>query len=314
MSRSIRVRATPRSVSGLFAAPATTRQSIERASASSISPPAGAGREHVELGRRGSPRRRAPPRCRAARPTCRTAAGVEVAADHLGARLRQLPGERGADLAEPDHADAPPVEVARPGGGGEPAPHRLEDRLGRDGGGVAAAAVRQRAADHEAREAGHVVHVRRRRADVLGGDVGAVEAVDHARGRLEPGLAHVREAVVDHHGLAAAEVEAGGRGLQRHRAREAHHVVERLAQAARVALQAHSAERRAQHGRMHRDDEPQPRLLVLADDDLLVVVVSQRDVQAAEHAGWQWSSSLTLYPVGRIIRPKAKLRSVYHQW
>ena len=37
------VRATARPVSGLFAAPATTRQSIERASASSISPPAAQG-------------------------------------------------------------------------------------------------------------------------------------------------------------------------------------------------------------------------------------------------------------------------------
>jgi hypothetical protein len=130
-----------------------------------------------------------------------------------------------------------------------------------------------------------VVHVGRGRADVLGGDVGAFELVDHARGGLEPGLAHVGEAVVDHHGLAAAEVEAGGRRLQGHRARQAHHVLERLAQATRIALQPHPAQRGTQHGRVHGDDEPEPRLRVLADDDLLVVVVSQGNVQARSMPG-----------------------------
>ena len=83
-------------------------------------------------------------------------------------------------------------------------------------------------------------------------------------------------AVVDHHGLAAAEVEAGGGGLQGHRAREAHDVVERLAEAARVALQAQAAERGAEHGRVDGDDEAQARARVLPDDDLLVVVVHER--------------------------------------
>jgi hypothetical protein len=201
---------------------------------------------------------------------------VQVAADHLRARVRQLRGERRPDLAEPDHADPAAVEVARPGGGRQPAAHGLEDGLRRDGGGVAPAAVRLRAADHVARVTGHQVHVSGRSADVLGGDVGALEAVDHARRRLEPRVAQLGPAVVDHHRLAAAEVQAGCRRLQRHRAAEPHHVLKRLAQAARVALQAHAAEGRAQHRGMHRDDEAQPRFLVLADDDLLVVVVGHR--------------------------------------
>ncbi len=117
-------------------------------------------------------------------------------------------GEHGAHLAEADHADAAAVELGRAGGGREPAPQRLEDGLRGDGGGVAAAAVLDRAPDHEAREARHEVHVGAGRADVLGRHVGALQPVDHVRGALEPRLAQLVVAVVDHDRLAAAQVEA----------------------------------------------------------------------------------------------------------
>ena len=93
------VRATARPVSGLFAAPATTRQSIERASASSISPPAAQGAStSSSLARIASADGATSMPCSSA--TRRCSAGVEVAADHVGARLHELRGERGADLAQ----------------------------------------------------------------------------------------------------------------------------------------------------------------------------------------------------------------------
>ena len=84
--------------------------------------------------------------------------------------------------------------------------------------------------------------------------------VDHRGGALEPREARGGVAVVDHHGLAAAEIESRGGGLQGHRAREAHDVLERLAQAARVALEAQAAEGGAEHGRVDGDDEAQARV------------------------------------------------------
>ena len=210
---------------------------------------------------------------------------VEVARGHARAGLRELRGQHGADLAEPDDAHAPAVEPVRAGGGVEPAPDSLEDRLCGDGGGVASTAVLTRAPHRKASEAGHVVHIRGARADVLGGDVRTVEPLDHAGGALQARRAHLLAAVVDHHGLATAELEAGRGRLQRHRARQAHHVFERLAQAARVALQPHATQCRAQHSRVHRDDEAQPRRRVLADHDLLVIVVSQGDVRSRRGLG-----------------------------
>src|SRR5215218_4810363 len=93
-----------------------------------------------------------------------------------------------------------------------------------------------------------------------------------ARGRLEAGLALVRAPVVDHYRLASAEVEPRRRGLEGHRPREAHDVLERLPEPARIALEAHPAERRPEHRRVHGHDEAQSRPGVLPDDDLLVVV------------------------------------------
>ena len=107
--------ATARPVSGLLAAPATTRD-VDRARQRVVDQPAaGAGREHVQLHARGSPRPRArsprrarrrsarSARRRGRRPTTRAPAGGEPR------------GERAADLAEPDHADAAALELVRAG-------------------------------------------------------------------------------------------------------------------------------------------------------------------------------------------------------
>ena len=150
----------------------------------------GAGSDHVErhgehrLGRRRHPD---PVLGRAAlRPRL-----VEVAGHHVGARAGQPRGQRVADLAEAHHAHAPVARLVGAGGGAETAADRLEDRLGGDGGGVAAAASLQRAADDVGGVARHQVHVGGGGADVLRGDVGAVQLVDHAGGLDEAGIARV---------------------------------------------------------------------------------------------------------------------------
>ena len=92
---------------------------------------------------RGSPPRtaRSPASCSAAKPLA--ALGVEVAADHARAGAREPAGERAADLAEPDHADAASLELVRAGRAPR-APRRVAAKhaLGRDRRGVAGAAVR----------------------------------------------------------------------------------------------------------------------------------------------------------------------------
>ena len=158
-----------------------------------------------------------------------------------------------------------------------------------------------RAPDGEAGEARHVVHVRGGRPDVLGGDVRAVEPLDHAGGSLETrGARRSSRPSSIITALPPPSSRPAADAFKRHRARQAHHVLERLAQSAGVALEAHAAECGAQHRRVHGDDEAQPRLGILADDDLLVIVVSQGDVPAARAAGWQWSSDLDLIPGRRL--------------
>ena len=70
-------------------------------------------------------------------------------------------------------------------------------------------------------------------------------------------------------------------------------------QAARVALQAHAAQCGADDRRMHRHDEPEPRLLVLANDDLLVIVIRHGDADAWFVACGNGHRDFTLYPVLR---------------
>ena len=120
-----------------------------------------------------------------------------------------------------------------------------------------------------------MVHVGGGGPDVLGGDVRTVQGLDDL-GRLnEASFTQVRAPVVDHDRLAAAEVEARHGRLQAHGAGQAHHVVQRLGESPRIALQPHAAERGAEDRRVDGDDQPKPGRRVLAHDDLLVIVVSE---------------------------------------
>ena len=77
--------------------------------------------------------------------------------------------------------------------------------------------------------------------------------------------------VAEDHGLAAAEVEAGGGGLVGHGPGQAQHVLQALG-LGRVGVEAGAAEGRPQAGGVDGDDGPQPGTPVVAEHDLLVVV------------------------------------------
>src|SRR5690606_9422595 len=94
--------------------------------------------------------------------------------------------------------------------------HALEDAERGQYGGVAGAAVGERAADDEAGLAGHEVHVLAVGAHVAGGDVTAAERLDEAPVRAQQPLALVSGGIADDDGLAAAEVEARQRVLVGH--------------------------------------------------------------------------------------------------
>ena len=169
-----------------MAAPATMPTSSERASGVVDQAAGRAGSEHVQLASRGSPRRsgqrprRAGVAKRSQREPSRSQATTRAPA--AASRAASAP----PTLPSPITPTRRPSSVVRAGLGRQGAAHRREHGLRGHGGGVAAAALRDRAPGAEAREAGHVVHVRRGGADVLGRDVGAAEALDHPGRRLEP--------------------------------------------------------------------------------------------------------------------------------
>ena len=118
------------------------------------------------------------------------------------------------------------------------------------------------------------LHVGLRRADVLRGQVRAVERLHRlaeveqqraavlARGRRRAGRQH-------DHALAAAERQAGDGGLERHRAREPQRVAHGRA---RVGVGPHpaAAERRAARRRVHGHDRVEPGAPPTADEQRLV--------------------------------------------
>ncbi len=286
MSRSISVRATPRSVSGLLAAPAITRQSSARARASSISPPAAHGAStSSSLARIASADGAISMPCcvgRAARSARSRGRSAITRAPASASRVASTE----PTLPSPIDAHAPALEVVRAGGRGEPAPHSLEDRLGGHGGGVATAAVLARAPDGEAGEARHVVHVCRGRPDVLGGDVRAVEALDHA-GRAPPGAPRAGRRG-RRRSSRPCRRRARGRprtpsasscapGPSRPRAPRAG----RPGSASAAFLPAPGPSTVECTATMKRS----PVVRVLADDDLLVIVVSQGDVRSRRRLG-----------------------------
>ena len=111
-----------------------------------------------------------------------------------------------------------------------------------------------------------------RGADVLGRDVAPVERVDEAAERAEQRLALVLARIADDDGLAAAEVESRDRCLEGHAAREAHRVDDRLALVL-VRPHADAAERRPERGVVDADHRAQVRVRLVAEHDLLVLVL-----------------------------------------
>ena len=123
-------------------------------------------------------------------------------------------------------------------------------------------------------------------ADVLRRDVAAAERVDgvaEVEQRVAPALAVERRvAGPEHdHALAAAQREAGGGRLERHRARQPQRVAEPRARVL-VAPHAAAAERRAARGRVDRDGAVEAGARPPADEQLLVVDRLQMDRDARE--------------------------------
>ena len=123
--------------------------------------------------------------------------------------------------------------------------------------GVARAAVRHRAAGHVPALPGHDVHVLAVGADVTGGDVPAVQRLHEPAVGAQQRLGLQPQRVADDDRLAAAVIKARHGVLVRHRARQVEHVGQGRV-LARVRVEPGPAQRRAERGRVDRDDGAQP--------------------------------------------------------
>ena len=114
------------------------------------------------------------------------------------------------------------------------------------------------------------VHVAWRRADILRREVAPAEIIDRAAERVQKLLGVRRIGVVDQDdGFPATLVEAGDRGLARHRLRETEGVDEcRLF--VRVLPEPDPAQRRTERGRVDGDDRPETGGSIGDEHDLLV--------------------------------------------
>ena len=202
---------------------------------------------------------------------------------HADARARGRAGARdtAADLADAHDHHPATLERLVTERHLQRGAHAEHDRLGGERRGVPAPTALRRGAHDVARELGERVQVCRRRADVGRRDVAAREVVDRAcvRGEL---LRRAVGGAADDRRLAAAEVEAGHRRLRGHRQREAEHVAQgRLGVLVRVPARA--AQRRAEGGRVDRDDRAQPGRGIVVVQHLFVVerVVGLGDGRAA---------------------------------
>ncbi|MNC28277.1 hypothetical protein D3C75_764760 [compost metagenome] len=173
-------------------------------------------------------------------------------------------GQRVADVAEALHGDAQALEVGA-----------AQTRLGSgaDAGEHAEGGVRRRVAalggtGDVAGVAGDAVHVGAGGAAVHRGDVAAAELVDETTEGLEQRLAAGQLRRADDHRLAAAEGQAGQRGLVAHAAGQAHGVARR-ALLVGIGQIATAAEGRTEVGVVNGDDRAQPRLRVAGQMQLL---------------------------------------------
>ena len=189
----------------------------------------------------------------------------------MGAVLEQVLHEVVAHLADAGDADGAAGERGSAPGGLRGGPHALEDAVRREHRAVARPALGDRAPGHEAALLGDDVHVLGVGADVAGGVVAAVEGLHEAPVGVQQGGGLVGERVADDHGLAAAEVEPGHRGLVGHPAGEVQHVTQGVVVAA-VGVEPGAAQRGAPGGGVDRDERAEAAALVGTDDDLLVPV------------------------------------------
>jgi len=171
-----------------------------------------------------------------------------------------------ADVAEALHGDRLPAEavVAELGLGGG-----LDPSIGtvrRDGRGVTGGTGPTGNVFGFHVDELHVVHGC---ADVLGGDVAALETLHEAAVRPEQHLAACGTRVADHDRLAAAEVQPGNGGLVRHPPGKAEDVDDRFLVGC-IVPEAGSAQSRAERRVVDRDDPLVSARRLGAEDHLLV--------------------------------------------
>gem|GEM_PF-3814172 len=136
------------------------------------------------------------------------------------------------------------------------------------------AAVEQgarRGADHMAGALGEGLHFGIAGAGVGGGDVAPAEAVDEVAHGVQQRLALAGMRIADDHRLAAAELEPGQRGFQRHPARQPQHIAQGLVVTG-IGEHPAATQRRPEARVVDGDDGFQTRRLVMAEDHLLVAV------------------------------------------
>ncbi|MNE03299.1 hypothetical protein D3C80_957950 [compost metagenome] len=195
----------------------------------------------------------------------------DVGDEQLGAGRVQVAGEAEADLADAldRYLQTPEVVAA------EAVAHRgLQADEHPVGGGrrrIAVEAFARLGAGHVAGAPGHQLHLGHPGAGVGGADVAPAEAVDQRAHRLEQRRALAAVRVADDHRLAAAQWQVGQRRLVGHAARQAQHVAQRFLVAG-VGPHAAAAEGRTQGGVVDGDDGLEAAGLVVAEDDLLVLV------------------------------------------
>ena len=198
MPRSASAASSASEASWLLAAPAIALQRSAGTVSSLSTPPSAHGRDDVDVG--GHRRQRVGP-LRSEPVGERALALVDVGDHELRAALGQHLGQPAADAAEADHGDAAAAEVvgAERALAGDAQRDLAAERGPRAG--VARAAVALGEAGDVLRAARDHLHVGLGGADVLGGQVGAVERLDGVAEVLQHGLAPLRR----EHGLVRAQ-------------------------------------------------------------------------------------------------------------
>ena len=276
------------SASWLLAAPATTRQRRRGIESWSSRPPSaqGATTSTSAVSALSGSVHSAPSSCARARLDSSTSVD-----DQAGAVGGEAAREVATDVAEPDDRDRPAGDV-----------RCAECTLAADAdrgidahGGPRARVARPAAFDGEPADVlgdlGHHLDVGVGDADVLGGDVAALGAVDGVGEVVQGGAAAIALeplALWHHdHALAAAHREVRARGLVGHALRQAHRIADARARVG-VGPHATAAERRAADRGMDGDDAEDPGAGPSPDDDFLVFEVGGI---AIHERGWRLAGS-----------------------